>query len=72
MAVVGPACHAASLPYNQMTSRRKPHIQNVHPVIQGIFVLLGVLTIPDIAREGADFVNRLQSDNIWVRRSRCR
>ncbi len=24
------------------------------------------MTIPDIASEGADFVNRLQSDNIWV------
>lgn len=36
-------------------------------MILGIFTLLGVLTIPDIAREGADFVNRLQSDNIWVR-----
>ncbi|KAG2430880.1 hypothetical protein HXX76_009854 [Chlamydomonas incerta] len=35
-------------------------------MILGIFTLLGVLTIPDIAREGADFVNRLQSDNIWV------
>ena len=28
--------------------------------------LFGVLTIPDIAREGADFVNRLKSDNVWV------
>lgn len=27
---------------------------------------VGVLTIPDIAKEGADFVKRLQSDNIWV------
>lgn len=35
-------------------------------MILGLFTLLGVLTIPDIAREGADFVNRLQSDNIWV------
>ena len=25
-----------------------------------------MLTIPDIAREGADFVNRLKSDNVWV------
>jgi hypothetical protein len=28
--------------------------------------LFGVMTIPDIAREGADFVNRLKSDNVWV------
>jgi hypothetical protein len=28
--------------------------------------LFGVLTIPDIAREGAEFVSRLKSDNVWV------
>ena len=28
--------------------------------------MFGVLTIPDIAREGADFVSRLKSDNVWV------
>ena len=28
--------------------------------------LFGVLTIPDIIRESADFVTRLQSDSIWV------
>jgi hypothetical protein len=30
------------------------------------FSLFGVLTIPDIAREAADFINRLKSDNVWV------
>jgi len=34
--------------------------------ILSLFTLFGVLTIPDIATEGADFVKRLQSDNIWV------
>ena len=34
--------------------------------IVSIVTLFGVLTIPDIIREGADFVSRLQSDNIWV------
>lgn len=28
--------------------------------------LFGVMTIPDIIRESADFVTRLQSDSIWV------
>jgi len=28
--------------------------------------LFGVMTIPDIVREGADFVQRLKSDSIWV------
>lgn len=34
--------------------------------IVALVTLFGVMTIPDIAREGADFVSRLQSDNIWV------
>lgn len=34
--------------------------------IVAIVTLFGVLTIPDIIREGADFVGRLQNDNIWV------
>lgn len=35
-------------------------------LIASVFTLFGVTTIPDLVREGADFVNRLQSDNIWV------
>jgi hypothetical protein len=27
--------------------------------------VFGVLTIPYIVREGADFVHRLQAENIW-------
>jgi predicted PurR-regulated permease PerM len=34
--------------------------------IVALITVFGVLTIPDIVREGADFVQRLQSDNIWV------
>lgn len=34
--------------------------------ILALVILFGVMTIPDIIREGADFVSRLQSDNIWV------
>ena len=35
-------------------------------IIIAAITLFGVLTIPDIAREGADFVGRLKSDNVWV------
>eukprot|EP00877_Chromochloris_zofingiensis_P004001 jgi/Chrzof1/13601/Cz08g03240.t1 len=35
-------------------------------IIIAFVTLFGVLTIPDIAREGAEFVNRLKSDNVWV------
>ncbi|KIY99566.1 hypothetical protein MNEG_8395 [Monoraphidium neglectum] len=35
-------------------------------IIIAFITLFGVMTIPDIAREGADFVNRLKSDNVWV------
>ncbi|GIL91430.1 hypothetical protein Vretimale_17819 [Volvox reticuliferus] len=48
------------------TVRRQVLVLLYFLMILGVFTLLGVLTIPDIAREGADFVNRLQSDNIWV------
>ena len=34
--------------------------------IIAFIILFGFLTIPDIAREGAEFVNRLKSDNVWV------
>jgi predicted PurR-regulated permease PerM len=35
-------------------------------LIASVLTLFGVTTIPDLVREGADFVHRLQSDNIWV------
>lgn len=35
-------------------------------IIVAVVSLFGILTIPDIAREGADFVTRLKSDNVWV------
>lgn len=31
-----------------------------------LFTLFGVLIIPDVVREGADFVSRLQTENLWV------
>ena len=34
--------------------------------IASIFCLFGTLIIPDVVREGFDFVTRLQTENIWV------
>lgn len=34
--------------------------------IVSVVCLFGVLTIPDIIKEGADFVRRLKSENVWV------
>ena len=31
-----------------------------------VLTLFGVMTIPDIVREGGDFVQRLKSENAWV------
>lgn len=35
-------------------------------IIVSVVSLFGVLTAPDIIREGSDFVTRLKSDNVWV------
>lgn len=34
--------------------------------IVSVIAFFGVMTIPDILREGADFVRRLKSENVWV------
>ena len=31
-----------------------------------LYCALQVLIIPDVVREGADFVHRLQTENLWV------
>lgn len=46
--------------------RRRCLVLAYFTMIVSIVSLFGVLTIPDIIREGADFVSRLQSENIWV------
>lgn len=46
--------------------RRRILVVTFFAIIAATLALFGVLTIPDIIREGADFVGRLQSDNIWV------
>ena len=35
-------------------------------LIVSVLTLVGVLTIPDIIREGSDFVQRLKAENVWV------
>lgn len=46
--------------------RRRAMVLLYFAIIIAFFTTFGLLTIPDIAREGVDFVNRLQSDGIWV------
>lgn len=47
-------------------TRRRVSVLVFFAMIVALVTLFGVMTIPDIAREGADFVQRLRSDNIWV------
>lgn len=48
------------------TWRRRVLVTMYFLLIVSLLILLGVMTIPNIVREGADFVQRLKSDNIWV------
>lgn len=47
-------------------SRRRLLVVIYFAAIIAFITLFGVLTIPDIVREGADFIRRLKSDNVWV------
>jgi predicted PurR-regulated permease PerM len=47
------------------TMRRKVIVMAYFITIAAILTAFGVLTIPYIVREGADFVHRLQAENIW-------
>ena len=47
------------------TLRRKIVVIAYFVTIAAILTVFGVLTIPYIVREGADFVSRLQAENIW-------
>ena len=46
--------------------RRRVLVAGYFSLIVAACALFGVMTIPDIVREGADFVQRLKSDSIWV------
>jgi predicted PurR-regulated permease PerM len=46
--------------------RRRTLVLVYYTFIILIFSLFGVLIIPDVVREGADFVSRLQTENLWA------
>lgn len=54
---------ARLLPHRE--SRRKMLVIGYFVTIGLIITVFGVLTIPYIVREGADFIHRLQAENIW-------
>lgn len=46
--------------------RRRVVVLLFYAAIVSTVTIFGLMTIPSLIREGADFVSRLQSDNIWV------
>lgn len=46
--------------------RRRVLVFVYYTCIVLLFTLFGVLIIPDVVREGYDFVSRLQTENLWV------
>jgi len=60
---------AASFPQLNTLSpqrRRRVLVMVYYTFIILLFTLFGVLIIPDVVREGYDFVSRLQTENLWV------
>ncbi|KAL4435187.1 hypothetical protein ABPG77_001869 [Micractinium sp. CCAP 211/92] len=47
-------------------ARRRLLVITYYTMIVSLFTLFGVLIIPDVVREGADLVSRLQTENLWV------
>lgn len=46
--------------------QRRSLVLLFYAIIVSTVAIFGLMTIPNLIREGADFVSRLQSDNIWV------
>jgi hypothetical protein len=46
--------------------QRRTLVLIFYAIIVSTVIIFGSMTIPNLIREGADFVSRLQSDNIWV------
>jgi len=46
--------------------QRRSLVLLFYAIIVSTIAIFGLMTIPNLIREGADFVSRLQSDNIWV------
>lgn len=55
-----------SMVFPNRDGRRRTLVVIYFAAIIAFITLFGVLTIPDIVREGADFIRRLKSDNVWV------
>jgi predicted PurR-regulated permease PerM len=49
-----------------LQDRRRFLVVTYYTAIVSLFTLFGVLIIPDVVREGADLVSRLQTENLWV------
>lgn len=48
------------------TKRRRVLVIVYYTGIVLLFTLFGILIIPDVVREGYDFVSRLQTENLWT------
>ena len=46
--------------------QRRSAVLVYYSIIVSVAVVFGMMTIPSLIREGADFVSRLQSDSLWV------
>lgn len=57
---------ALSFLNNRPLLRRRLLVLIYFSGIVSVVFLFGVMTIPDIIREGADFVRRLKSESVWV------
>ena len=62
---LGQALYAASLNRSNLEAQCAQVLAYFAAIVSCV-TLFGVMTIPDIIRESADFVTRLQSDSIWV------
>ncbi len=46
-------------------TRRRILVLIYFGLLVALVITFGVLTLPDIVREGADFITRLRSENVW-------
>ena len=66
--VAGAYRYSAFSPFRSRSEmwRRRSLVLLFYAAIVSIVTIFGLMTIPNLIREGTDFVSRLQSDNIWV------
>ena len=60
--------YSAFAPFTSRSEKwqRRSLVLLFYAAIVLIVTAFGLMTIPNLIREGSDFVSRLQSDNIWV------